>query len=237
MSAKQDSGAAAGRTRRSVLRAVGLLVGALGAFAATAKEASAEELVGPFAAVAVPITCFLRGTRIRTSRGYRRIETVTAGDLVPTLFSGLTPILKIDSFVATRREALPVCITRSALEDNVPATNLWLTGSHAIYFDGVLISICNLVNGTTIAFDDKVSDDELEFFHIELAKHDVIDAEGVACESKLTPSMTRCAPRLCLNGGRSELRSRLRSAMAIVVDRRTPFDVVRDRLEERSLST
>src|SRR5664279_4102138 len=169
MSAKQDSGAAAGRTRRSVLRAVGLLVGALGAFAATAKEASAEELV---VATAVPITCFLRGTRIRTSRGYRRIETVTAGDLVPTRFGGMTPILKIDSFVAPRREALPVCVTRSALEDNVPATDLWLTGSHAIYFDGVLISICNLVNGTTIAFDDKVGGDELEFFHIELAKHD-----------------------------------------------------------------
>ena len=89
---------------------------------------------------------------------------------------------------------------------------------------------------TTIAFDDDAGDDELEFFHVELANHDVIDAEGAACESRLTAAMTRCAPRLAMNGGRCELKSRLRSAAAIVVDRRTPFDVVRDRLEERSLS-
>jgi hypothetical protein len=49
-------------------------------------------------------------------------------------------------------------------------------------------------------------------------------------------SMTRCAPRLAIDGGRSELKSRLRSAVAVIVDRRTPFDVVRDKLEERSLS-
>lgn len=62
---------------------------------------------------------------------------------------------------------------------------------------------------------------KLEFSHIELANHEVIDAEGAARETRWTPSMTRCAPHLAIvGGGHSELRSRLRSAAAIVVVRR-----------------
>ena len=160
-----------------------------------------------------------------------------AGDLVPTRFGGVTPILKIDSYIVERGgDEKPVRVARSALDDNVPATDLWLTAPHAIYMDGILISIGNLVNGSTIAFDDEMSADKLQFFHIELAIHDVIDAEGAACESLLAPWMERCAPRLALDGRRSELKSRLRSAAAIVIDRRTPLDIVRDRLEERGLS-
>lgn len=206
-----------------MMKAAGVALGALAASSAVTKNAAA-------------VDCFLRGTRIRSSRGYRRIETLKAGDLVATRFGGATPILRIDSYVVPRGTVRPVRVSRSALDDNVPAADLWLTAPHSLYVDGVLISVVNLVNGTTIAFDDDVGGDELEFFHIELATHDVIDAEGAACESLLTPSMTRCAPRLALNGGRSELKSRLRSAASVVIDRRTPFDIVRDRIEERSLS-
>lgn len=74
-----------------------------------------------------------------------------------------------------------------------------------------LVSIVNLVNGRTIAFDDDGHGETLEFFHVELAHHDVIDAEGALCESLLAPAMTRCAPRVFINDGRGELRSRLRS--------------------------
>jgi hypothetical protein len=38
---------------------------------------------------------------------------------------------------------------------------------------------------------------------------------------------------LSFGGGRGELRSRLRSAVAAVIDRRQPIDLIRDRLEER----
>jgi hypothetical protein len=36
------------------------------------------------------------------------------------------------------------------------------------------------------------------------------------------------------NGGRGELKSRLRSAASFVIDRRQPLDVIRDNLEERA---
>jgi hypothetical protein len=42
------------------------------------------------------------------------------------------------------------------------------------------------------------------------------------------------APIAAFDGGRSELQSRLRSALSPILDVRTPVDVVRDRLEERA---
>jgi hypothetical protein len=47
--------------------------------------------------------------------------------------------------------------------------------------------------------------------------------------------MSPCAPLAAFNGGRSEIKSRLRSAVAVLVDRRQPRDIVRDRLEGRAL--
>lgn len=43
-------------------------------------------------------------------------------------------------------------------------------------------------------------------------------------------------PLLSFGGGRGELHSRLRSAAALVVDRRQPIDLIRDALEERGLA-
>jgi hypothetical protein len=220
------------RTRRNLVKAAGLLAGALGAVPVASKKAAAQHHHhggdgGDSSA------CFLRGTRIKTAKGYRRIETLTAGDLLPTRFGGLTPIKKIESFMVRNGDGnRTVRVSRSALDDSVPSTDLVLTAPHAIYMDGVLVSIGNLANGTSIAFEEI----EGEFFHIELKGHDVIEAEDAACESLLTDSMTRCAPRLAIDGGRSELKSRLRSAAAIIVDRRTPLDIIRDKVEDRSLS-
>jgi hypothetical protein len=63
----------------------------------------------------------------------------------------------------------------------------------------------------------------------------VLDAEGAPCESLRNASGETCVPMLSFGGGRGELRSRLRSAAALVVDRRQPIDVIRDSLEERGL--
>ena len=42
------------------------------------------------------------------------------------------------------------------------------------------------------------------------------------------------APQFNITGGRRQLRSRLRSGFALLVDRRTDFDKLRDRLEDRA---
>src|SRR6478736_3826279 len=40
---------------------------------------------------AVP-TCFLKGTRIHTVKGDRKVEDLAIGDLLPTVFGGVRPI-------------------------------------------------------------------------------------------------------------------------------------------------
>lgn len=238
MSDESNHANGAHRTRRNIARAAALVLGGLFALPTTSKRASANHWGGGGGG------CFLRGTRIRTVKGYRRIETLAPGDLLPTRFGSLSPIKKVSSYTAKRSdpaaawpdEDRPVRVARSALDDAVPSANLYLTPSHAIFVDGVLVPIGQLVNGVTIAFDDAVAKAELEYFHIELETHDVIEAEGTACETLREETAAACAPILAFPGGRAELKSRLRSAAAIVVDRRQALDVIRDNLEERALS-
>jgi hypothetical protein len=46
--------------------------------------------------------------------------------------------------------------------------------------------------------------------------------------------MQACAPELAFHGGRSQLSSHLRSAIAPLIDRRRPLDRIRDSLEARA---
>ena len=101
--------------------------------------------------------------------------------------------------------------------------------------NGVLVPVINLINGTSIVFEMAEGHQTLDFFHVALARHDVLDAQGAACESRRRGRGTWCAPMLTFYGGRDELRSRLRSAASIVVDRRQPLDIIRDEMEERGL--
>jgi hypothetical protein len=137
--------------------------------------------------------CFLKGTRISTAAGERRIEDLVVGDLLPTVFGGKRAIQWIGRFSRTRsnpakpwtKSARPVRIARSALAPNMPHADLYVTQGHAVLLDGLLIPAGNLVNGTTISLDAANEHNELEFFHIKLATHDVIFAEGAPCETLL----------------------------------------------------
>jgi hypothetical protein len=208
--------------------------------------------------------CFLRGTHIRTVRGWRKAEELEIGDLLPTVFGGPQPIQWIGSYRFRRSDAgkpwlkrvRPVRIARSALAPDVPRADLFLTQAHGIYVDGALMEVGSLINGTTIALYTAEEFDELEFFHIKLETHDVIEAEGALCETLLrvderasnfadyfrrygaSPSQgLPCLPILSYEGsGRKEIKSRLRSALSPLVDRRHQIDVIRDRLEERALA-
>jgi hypothetical protein len=187
--------------------------------------------------------CFLKSTLIRTAEGDRKIEDLAAGDWLPTVFGGTCPIQSIERYTIRKNNstgawdkgALPVRITRSALGPDVPRTDLYVTQAHALLVDGVLVTAGSLINGMTIMLYDARELDELEFFHIKLARHDVIYAAGAPCETLLDVDEP-CAPWLSFNGGRSEIRSRFRSAISPWIDRRQPLDIIRDKLEERGLA-
>lgn len=230
------SGTTINRARRSLLKAGGIMVGALaGTVGSYTPAAAKHDDEGG--------TCFLRGTRIRTAEGYRPIETLSVGERVHAHFAGRAAIASINSFTLQRNgpagsfagASRPVRVKRGALGENVPAVDICLTASHAVFRDGFLVPVGNLVNGTSIVLDAADGHDTLEFFHLELGSHDVLDAEGAPCESRRDAWVEPCVPLLGFHGGRNELRSRLRSMASIVVDRRRPLDVIRDDLEERGL--
>ena len=128
--------------------------------------------------------CFLRGTKILTADGERKIEDLAVGDLLPTKFGGLRPIQWIGRYPIKRsdpskpwvKDALPVRIARSALAPNVPHSDLYVTGGHSLLIDGVLVPAELLINGTTITRDEAREYDELEYLHVKLESHDVIYA-------------------------------------------------------------
>lgn len=202
--------------------------------------------------------CFLKGTKIRTAAGDRNIEDLAVGDLLPGAFDGLRPIQwigrysfkKSDPAKPWNRDALPVRVARSALGPEVPRADLFITRTHALLIDGVLVPVSNLINGTTITIYDASDLDEIEYFHIKLHRHAVIYAEGTPCETLLIvddhavnyseylreygpPEVEyiRCAPWTGV-GRRVEIKSRFRSAISPWIDRREKLDIIRDKLEE-----
>ncbi len=206
--------------------------------------------------------CFLKGTKIRTAEGERKIEDLAIGDLLPTMFGGLRPIQWIGRYTFKRsdpskpwvKDALPVRITRSALAPNVPHNDLYVTGGHSLLIDGVLVPAEVLINGTTITRDEAREYDQLEFFHVKLESHDVVYAEGAPAETLINVQESavnfadylrqygtaatdedRCAPHVHIWGGRPEFVSRFRSALSPWIDLRNRAEVVRDQLEERRI--
>ena len=163
------------------------------------------------------------------------------GELVATRFAGASPIRAIDSFTLGRdtgaglARRAPFGCDRGALGGTCPRRICALTASHALFIDGFLVPAGDLVNGTSIILETADGQDTLDFFYLTLDRHDVIDAQGAPCELRRDPAVESCAPQLGFNGGRSEVRSRLRSALSLVVDRRQPIDLIRDELEDRAL--
>jgi Hint domain len=207
--------------------------------------------------------CFLKGTTIRTADGDRKIEELAVGDLLPTVFGGICPIQWIGYYVHKKsnqgkpwvKDVRPVRVARSALGPELPRADLYVSKEHALLIDGVLVTAGSLINGATITLYDAREHNELEFFHIKLATHNVIYAEGVPCETVINfdesavnfaeylrrygPPTTQeapCAPFLSCTGGRREIKSHFRSAISPWIDRRQKLDVIRDELKERGIS-
>jgi hypothetical protein len=205
-------------------------------------------------------TCFLRGTRIRTPRGEVEVEALSIGDMVETVSGGAKPIKGVRRWRFERqadggwaRGILPVKVARSALGPETPHSDLFISEAHALYLDGLLIPVRLLINGRSIVKCASIDADAIEYFHIELFAHDVLLAEGAPAETfqdrgghefgdwaakggmaRTEPLDSRpFAPVLPFNY-RTVVRSRLRTALSPLVDRRQPVDIVWERLAERA---
>ncbi len=180
------------RTRRNVIATAGIIASTLVTSSFLAKKASAHhhdrdgdrDGDGDRGR-----NCFLSGTHIRTEVGEIAVEKLRAGDMVPTISGQTQAIRRIHSWEAEREpnqywtgDVAPIKVCRSALALNVPQRDLYLSPLHALYFDGVLITVGALVNGLSIVRCSSYEADSLSYFHLELEDHQVIFAEGTPVE-------------------------------------------------------
>ena len=142
--------------------------------------------------VGVPVTagivCFARGTRIRTTTGDVPVESLVTGDIVITADGRREPIIWIGRrhVDCTRHPeptaAWPIRIRAGAFARGVPERDLFVSPNHALSFQDVLIPARLLQNKLTV---QQVEVGEVEYFHVELPRHGLLLAEGLAAESYL----------------------------------------------------
>ncbi len=133
--------------------------------------------------------CFAAGTRILTEHGEVAVENLRLGDRVVTRSrTDGAPIVwlghrRVDCDRHPRpNDVWPVRILAEAFGPDRPHRNLLLSPDHAVFVNGVLIPIRLLVNGRSILLEPV---GVIAYWHVELAEHDVILAEGLAAESYL----------------------------------------------------
>jgi Hint domain len=253
------------RTRRNVLAAGGLFAGAalsqLGASKANAGNGKGNNGNGNGNGGSGGSACFLRGTRLLTPSGERKVEELQIGGLVTTLRGEAKPITWIGRRVYRRLTdskhpdgVLSVRVAKGALGPDAPHCDLFISQQHALWVDGLFIKAIDLVNGSSITVHSAAAEhSEIEYLHVKLAQHDVIFAEGAPSETLLVHSgnverfdnfaeylrlfgedaadEVCCAP-IAFGNGRERLMSRLRSAVSPLVDCRNEFDKARDRITE-----
>lgn len=133
------------------------------------------------------IACFAEGTRIATSEGPCAVERLRVGTRVRTR-SGEAEIIWLGHrrLACARHprpwDVAPVHIRPNAFAPGTPAADLWLSPDHAVFADGILVPVRYLLNGRTIVQEDHTT---ITYWHVELARHDVLLAEGLPCESYL----------------------------------------------------
>ncbi len=134
------------------------------------------------------VACYRAGTGILTDRGEVAVEDLRVGDRVKTHFSGMAPV----TWVGHRRidclrhpdpaRVWPVRVRAHSFGPGRPHHDLWLSPDHSVFVNGDLIPIKYLTNDATIR---QVSMDSVMYYHMELARHDVVLAQGLPAESYL----------------------------------------------------
>ena len=130
---------------------------------------------------------FASGTRIRTPRGDVAVDDLRIGDNVVTVSGESRPIMRIEAQTIAQpgREMAPIRVRANAFIDNQPGRDLLLSPGHCIVakvMDEVFLPVSELVNGATVA---RETPGEVTYWRVELARHDVILAEGLKVESCL----------------------------------------------------
>jgi hypothetical protein len=248
------------RTRRQLFGAMSAAAASV-PFLASVKKSSA--MGGWPQPSPKPTHCLLKGTMISTPSGYRPVQELRIGDEVHTL-AGRKAIKWIGYNKFAREEGkpwldsvMPVRVARFAIDDRSPHSDLYLSPLHCIFFNEVLIPVKYLINGTSIAQGAPSDMSAIEYYHIDVGTHEVLDAEGAPVESffdgeserehfsnfveyarlygaEPPPKMTPFAPILGYRNRREKVEGVARSVISSVVDVRDPVQIAHDQIASRA---
>jgi hypothetical protein len=131
--------------------------------------------------------CYCAGTMIRTATGAAMVETLTIGDSVMTADGRTLPVRWIGRHTVSTRFAdplrvLPIRIKAGALGETLPERDLLVSADHALLVDDILIQAGALVNDVSILREKNVPE-TFTYYHVELAEHALILAEGAPAET------------------------------------------------------
>ena len=135
----------------------------------------------------IEAVCFFAGTMIACPDGERAVETLSIGDQVLTSEGRVMPVRWIGRNTVSTKFAdplrvLPIRIKAGALADHLPVRDLLVSPEHAVLVDDILVQAGALVNGLSIVRESNVAE-TFVYYHIELAEHALVLAEGTPAES------------------------------------------------------
>lgn len=141
--------------------------------------------------------CFLRGTLIETLQGALPVEEVRTGTMVRTQDEGWQPVLLVQCsryrFGAGPNRMKPIRIKAGALGDGCPARDLLVSPQHRIGLPAaapdVLVPAVKLVALRGVSARSGCR--SARYYHLLLAEHALIRAEGTWAESMLVRQAAR----------------------------------------------
>ncbi len=132
--------------------------------------------------------CFASGTRIGVPGGEVAVERLLVGARVSAHFGGVASVVWMGHrHVDCRRhphpeQVWPVRVRAGTFGRGMPARDGYLSPDHAVFVDGALVPVRYLLNGGSIAQSAR---NAVTYWHVELAAHDLLLADGLPCESFL----------------------------------------------------
>ena len=137
--------------------------------------------------------CFAAGTRIETRDGPAPVEALRPGDMVRAVLragrgGGWAPVVwtgqrSVDcGRHPAPHQVWPVRVAAGAFGPGRPSRDLFLSPDHAVFDHGALIPVRLLLNDATVTAHPVR---EVNYWHVELPRHDVLLAEGLPVESYL----------------------------------------------------
>lgn len=156
-----------------------------------------------YATTYVP-SCFCEGTLIETPSGFQPIETLSPQDSVITLDRGVQRIrlVSVETFsiahMADNERHRPIRIKQGVLGQDPQMPALYLSPQHRIYVTGrpvlaelgELSALLPIKDALEIQGIRRVMPTQtVTYYHLILDHHNIVNANGIWCESFLPPSM------------------------------------------------